>query len=105
MYFDLLGNEGVAASPERAVAFSTSVIKSYRRVAYHNATHAFMVAHAMYNILRRNAGVFSRLEVGWGGGRRGGLKRAERRVLGQFGCRVPGGWQSIYLPTIIALLR
>ena len=64
MYFDLLGDEGIGASPERVVTFTTTVIKSYRRVAYHNATHAFMVAHSMYNILKRNAGMFSRLEVG-----------------------------------------
>ncbi|XP_043197876.1 cAMP and cAMP-inhibited cGMP 3',5'-cyclic phosphodiesterase 10A-like isoform X1 [Amphibalanus amphitrite] len=63
MYFDLLGEGACGGAPERVVTFTTTVIKSYRRVAYHNATHAFMVAHTMYNILKRNTNVFSRLEL------------------------------------------
>ncbi|XP_037079297.1 cAMP and cAMP-inhibited cGMP 3',5'-cyclic phosphodiesterase 10A-like [Pollicipes pollicipes] len=61
MFFDLVGDTRLP--PERIVTFTTTVIKSYRRVPYHNATHAFMVAHTMYNILKRNASVFSRLEI------------------------------------------
>ena len=64
MYFELVGGDWPPSSAERVVTFTTTVIRSYRRVAYHNASHAFMVAHAMYVMLRRNANVFSRLEVG-----------------------------------------
>lgn len=44
------------------VRFSLTVRKNYRRVAYHNWTHGWSVAHAMYVILRMTH-IFTEQEV------------------------------------------
>lgn len=45
------------------IKFTLTVRKNYRPVPYHNWTHAFSVAHAMYTILKTTKNVFSPLEV------------------------------------------
>ena len=46
--------------------FVLTVRKNYRRVPYHNWTHAFAVAHCMYTVIRSNEGMFDTLEVNIG---------------------------------------
>lgn len=48
---------------DELVRFVLTVRKNYRRVAYHNWTHGWSVAHAMYLILKQT-NVFTLLEVG-----------------------------------------
>ncbi|MFT7819177.1 cAMP and cAMP-inhibited cGMP 3',5'-cyclic phosphodiesterase 10A isoform X5 [Arapaima gigas] len=47
---------------EKLCRFTMSVRKNYRRVPYHNWKHAVTVAHCMYAILQKNAGIFTELE-------------------------------------------
>ncbi|XP_070554826.1 probable 3',5'-cyclic phosphodiesterase pde-5 isoform X3 [Ptychodera flava] len=42
--------------------FTLSVRKNYRKVPYHNWTHAFSVAHAIYTVVKSSPGIFSDLE-------------------------------------------
>ena len=46
--------------------FVLTVRKNYRKVPYHNWTHAFAVAHCMYLVIRSAEEKFSALEVGLG---------------------------------------
>jgi hypothetical protein len=44
--------------------FTLTVRRNYRRVPYHNWTHAFSVAHCMFMILRQASSNFMLTEVG-----------------------------------------
>ena len=44
--------------------FLLTVKKAYRDIPYHNFEHAFTVFHCMFNIIQRNRGSFTRVEVG-----------------------------------------
>lgn len=46
------------------VRFTLTVRKNYRNVPYHNWTHAFSVAHAMFTVLKVAKHEFSPFEVG-----------------------------------------
>ena len=46
--------------------FTLTVRRNYRRVPYHNWTHAFSVAHCMFMILRKASSNFMLTEVGNG---------------------------------------
>ena len=46
--------------------FTLTVRRNYRRVPYHNWTHAFSVAHTMFMILRKASSNFMLTEVGNG---------------------------------------
>ena len=43
--------------------FVLTVRKNYRRVPYHNWTHAFTVAHCMYCVVKESKRVIDGLEV------------------------------------------
>ncbi|XP_077991187.1 putative 3',5'-cyclic phosphodiesterase pde-5 isoform X2 [Glandiceps talaboti] len=42
--------------------FTLSVRKNYRKVPYHNWTHAFSVAHAIYTVIKTSPGMFTHSE-------------------------------------------
>ena len=45
--------------------FTLTVRKNYRKVPYHNWTHAFSVAHAVYTIIKTTHNKFTHIEVGY----------------------------------------
>ncbi|KAL0270207.1 UNVERIFIED_CONTAM: hypothetical protein PYX00_007686 [Menopon gallinae] len=47
---------------ECVTRFTLTVCKNYRRVPYHNWTHGFSVANAMYAIIKHSPGVFDQKE-------------------------------------------
>lgn len=49
--------------PEVLIRFTLTVRKNYRRVPYHNWSHAFTVAHCMYCVVKASGGVLTGLEV------------------------------------------
>jgi cAMP and cAMP-inhibited cGMP 3',5'-cyclic phosphodiesterase 10 len=49
---------------ECVMRFILTVRKNYRNVPYHNWSHAFSVAHAMYTVIKRTKHRFSPNQVG-----------------------------------------
>lgn len=48
---------------DEVIRFTLTVRKNYRRVPYHNWTHAFTVAHCMYCVMKFSKGIVTGLEV------------------------------------------
>ena len=46
------------------IRFTLTIRKNYRHVPYHNWSHAFSVAHAMFTVLMTTSHEFTHLEVG-----------------------------------------
>ncbi|MPC93509.1 putative 3',5'-cyclic phosphodiesterase pde-5 [Portunus trituberculatus] len=61
MFVDLFGLSRF--DKDCLIRFTLTVKKNYRRVPYHNWTHGFSVANAMYAIIKHNPKSFRPLEV------------------------------------------
>ena len=48
---------------DSVIRFTLTVRKNYRSVPYHNWSHAFSVAHAMYTVIKTAKNQFSPVEV------------------------------------------
>lgn len=48
---------------DEVIRFTLTVRKNYRRVPYHNWTHAFTVAHCMYCVMKFSKGIVTGLEA------------------------------------------